>query len=80
MLCLCDFFNQRGDLFEKAVKPYAVSGPEAKKFLIALDLDMQASESGPLIKVLIEMAHTCPSLQIAISLQTSESSTDELNA
>lgn len=80
MLCLCDFFNQRGDLFEKAVKPYAVSGPEAKKFLVALDLDMKASDSGPLIKVLIELAHTCPSLQIAISLQTGESSTDELNA
>ena len=73
MTCLSDFFNQRGDLFEKAVKPFAVSGPESKKFLIALDTEMHASESEPFIKMLVELSHTCPSLHIAITLLSDES-------
>jgi len=68
MTCLCDFFNQRGDLFEKAVKTFAISSPESKKFLIALDTEMNINESEPLIKLLVELSNTCPSLHIAITL------------
>jgi len=66
MLSLCDFFNQRGDLYE-AVKTVTSAGPEGKKFLLAVDVS--ESQSAEIAITMEEMTHLCPSLHIVMSTE-----------
>jgi hypothetical protein len=57
---LGDFFNQRGDLYEKVKTSHV--GPESKKFFLALDC-----ESNEALQVFNELMHSCPGLHMAMS-------------
>jgi len=72
MLCLCDFFNQRGDLYEKA-KGIAAGGLEGKKFFLAIDLDKQTSFAQQIVKALFELSHSCPGLHLVFAMPTKDS-------